>query len=361
MTFLPTPPHITHGGQHFEQNLIDASANINPLGAPDWLHHCITSHLKNIAHYPDAYCSQLLTALANYHAIPENTIAVGNGSSEILSWLPIVFEARPWLIPIPCYGEYRRAPAVLKRQVIEITPKENGIDWEQLETALHKYPQAVVPLGHPNNPTGSLLDTERVYTLARSFPKAHFIIDEAFAEFVEQYSSFIPVLQNENSIDNIFILKSATKIAAIPGLRLGWILGHPDTIFRIRQLLPPWSVNTLAQAVGIQLVSDTDDFFARSRNNCTFLRQQLVTQLKTLPHITLTEGAANWVLIHISHGGPPLSQILTHCYANGVALRPCEDFTGLSARSLRIAVRTAAENDHIISTLKQALLPDGQP
>ncbi|MFP3338695.1 aminotransferase class I/II-fold pyridoxal phosphate-dependent enzyme, partial [Micrococcus sp. SIMBA_131] len=80
------------------------------------------------------------------------------------------------------------------------------------------------------------------------------IIDEAFADFLGDESSFSSLLA---PFSNLMILRSLTKMYAIPGLRLGYMMAHPDVIEAIRNLQPHWSVNALALFAGELCLEET--------------------------------------------------------------------------------------------------------
>ena len=62
-------------------DLLDFSANINPLGFPPGLNGVVQEALKEIVHYPDRRSLKLRAALAAYHHLTPEEILVGNGST----------------------------------------------------------------------------------------------------------------------------------------------------------------------------------------------------------------------------------------------------------------------------------------
>jgi adenosylcobyric acid synthase len=70
------------------KELLDFSANINPLGPPEWLRSWISSQWSSIVHYPDPDCSLLKASISHRYGVREEEVLVGNGSSEIIYILP---------------------------------------------------------------------------------------------------------------------------------------------------------------------------------------------------------------------------------------------------------------------------------
>ena len=77
-----------------EQSILDFSANINPLGPPEWLRPLISSQVSALQHYPDPHCTALVEAIAERYGVKNEEVIAGNGSTEILYLLTRVVENR---------------------------------------------------------------------------------------------------------------------------------------------------------------------------------------------------------------------------------------------------------------------------
>jgi cobyric acid synthase CobQ len=348
-------PLVTHGGVPLlrctdHKEIVDASASISPLGMPPWLRPEIARCLEAVQRYPDPNYRELSTAIAKAHQCDVDSVVVGNGSSELLSWLPLATTYDTWLVPVPSFGEYRRAPSLVGRKVVSVPQRLGGqfeVDWGALETAL--IVPAVVILGHPNNPTGTLLDVSAFREFSTKYRESLFIVDEAFADFVDGFESLW-----DASLENVIVLRSLTKILAIPGLRLGYALAPKPLAARLKERLPPWSVNVLAQAVALRFF-DEPDFAEEARRQIGALKGALVTEFRKLPFSLVLESAANWVLLRLPDNAISASDLASQSLERGVAIRPCTDFPELGQRWLRISVRTEVENEKILEVFRQIL------
>ena len=155
----------------------------------------------------------------------------------------------------------------------------------------------VVFLGQPNNPTGTLFPAETLRTLAANHASTLFVVDEAFGDFVEDFDSL-----TRRRPANVIVLLSLTKIFAIPGLRTGCAVGNPELIRRLLELQPPWSVNTLAQAVSTAALGDRE-YVRRTREYVTRERERLFAGLSALPGVTVYPGQANFLLAKVDRAG----------------------------------------------------------
>ena len=165
-----------------ESEILDFSANLNPLGPPDWLRQLISASVSRLCHYPDPDCTELLAAAAGRYGIDTSTLVAGNGSSELLySLLPLLGCTRA-IIPVPSYHDYASAAAKAGLALHTVSQDTDAVD-----QALEAEPAPpVVILGRPNNPTGASLSAERLRSIAKAHPHAWFVIDEAFADFTPQ-------------------------------------------------------------------------------------------------------------------------------------------------------------------------------
>ncbi|NLW80804.1 MAG: cobyric acid synthase [Desulfovibrionales bacterium] len=335
------------------EEILDFSSSLNPLGPPQWLRPVVARALAGTARYPEPRSEGLRRrAAARLGLAPENVVA-GNGSSELLYALPRVCREMGLgraVLPGPCYGDYARACAAagLKVETLTLGPEDNfALDWAALAARLEK--PALVMLGQPGNPAGVLLDPERVLEMAESRRSSFFLVDEAFADFVPGLFRLATVMR-----PNLFVLHSLTKFYAVPGLRLGLGYGSAGICAALSALLPDWSVNALAQAVGEKALED-EEYARRTVAAVAELRDRLHDDLAGLG-LTVFPGQANYLLCQCrSMDAFALQERLL---SSRILIRNCANYTGLDARYFRVAVRSAGENERLVAALSGILAPE---
>jgi len=236
------------------QAILDFSANLNPLGPPEWLRPLVSSILASVVHYPDPDYTELALAAARRYGCSTDELIAGNGSSEILYLLPRALNKPRAIIMAPSYVDYATAvkgaglacEPFLVKESEGFVPKLSGLESQLTGDEL-------VFLCNPNNPTGLIFNSQELRSIARRHPSSVFIVDEAFADFVDRIDSLVT-----DRPENVVVLLSLTKIFAIPGLRLGCAIADPQIIDAMRQIQPPWSVSTLAQEVGRVALNDLE-------------------------------------------------------------------------------------------------------
>ena len=331
-----------------ESDLVDFSANLNPLGPPEWLRAVLAANVSALTHYPDPDCTQFVEAAARRYGVVVDEVIAGNGSAEILALLPRVLGKPRAVIPVPAYVDYARSAVLGGMKVEPLTLSESAefrLDFDALQSALRS--DEAVFIGRPNNPTGHVCDADALRALAARNPETVFVVDEAFGDFVENFDSL-----TRQRPANVIVLLSLTKAFAIPGLRLGCAVADAGIARRVRELLPPWSVNALAQAVGVEALGDAD-YLSRTRTYVAEQRVELATTLAAMHGLRVYPGEADFLLVRAATMGAP--ELAERLLKEGLAIRVCTNFAGLDARFFRVAVRTALENARLCEALRRVL------
>ncbi|MBF0480123.1 MAG: cobyric acid synthase [Desulfovibrionaceae bacterium] len=339
--------------QRDPQDVLDFSANINPLGAPPWLRQVISSAVSSLRHYPDPEAHGLRIAAAGYLDLDPGEILAGNGASDLLYALVRACGLSRAVIPAPSFGDYARACEAAGLETIPVATGPDSAFTPDLKDIAARLSSEAAPalviLGRPNNPAGMIADAGAIRELAIRHPESHFCVDEAFGWFVEGFTSMC-----RDRPSNVSVLHSLTKILAIPGLRLGLMVASGVILDAMRAILPPWSVNTLAQAVGERAFADKD-FFTRSAELTSCLRTRLLADLSEFSELILYPGPANFILCRLDRPGLDAKGLFAALLKEGVAIRVCDNFTGLDARYFRVAVRPSEENAVFLGALRRVL------
>jgi histidinol-phosphate aminotransferase len=175
------------------------------------------------------------------------------------------------------------------------------------------------------------------------------MVDESFMDLVAGEPE---TLAAERELPGLVVVRSLTKLHAIPGLRAGYLLAPAPLAARLRAHRPAWSVNALALAAIAACVTHPDHTAGVARDTAR-QRADLVTRLRRLPGAIVHPGAANFVLAHLPDGGARAERLR----AQGIAVRPCASFPGLTADHLRLTVRDPATHARVVGALGDCELP----
>ena len=370
-----------HGGNIFQfaheqriepYEVVDFSANINPLGPSQRGLDALNAQLRYISHYPDATNDDVLNAIADTYEMDKHQIIVGNGAAELLYAICRLPGYTGAFVPAPGFSEYKEALEASKIPVRDIfyRPREddNGkpyfeVPYLALETFAAELKgqdgRIIVFLGNPNNPDGTLLDKDHIRTVASMLKDANslLVIDESFIDFVGND----PLQDNEHSMrslvnefDNIIVVHSFTKFYAVPGLRIGAAFANETLITQLQQYIPSWSVNTLAQAYTKAALNDVD-YIKRTKQELNEERAFMYNALDAIEGITVYPPSANFMLFQVNQEGITANYINEELKKYNMIVRNCDSYVGLTNHWVRIAIKDHDTNIKLVDKLKDIL------
>jgi threonine-phosphate decarboxylase len=331
-------------------DLLDFSANINPLGFPPGVNDAVQEALEKIVHYPDRRCLELRQALAAFHGLTPEQILVGNGSTELIYLAARALRPKRGLIVTPAFSEYEQALNAAR------VPAAFHATGEADDFTLHEVPEPqagdLVFVAQPASPSGALLAPELFLQVAARVQAAGawLLLDEAFVDFVEEASFKIHLGQ----FPGLLILRSFTKFFGIPGMRLGFLLGAPELLAQLGEAQEPWSVNTMAQCMGRACLAD-EAYRRETRALIQRERQFLFNGLAGLPGLTPFASAVNYLLVKLTRPGASAARLQRQMLAHRIMIRDASNFRGLDERFFRVAVRNREENTRLLKALAECL------
>lgn len=193
-----------------------------------------------------------------------NTVLAGNGSTELISWLNTVFIQDDVLIPVPSFGRWTDEPKGLGRNVRFVDyedDKDQVMTPEEFVMAVRNSGVKNAVLCNPNNPTGSIISKEEVLWIIKELAHLdNLIIDESFIDFSFEQ---VPTVKDEvANFKNAWILKSLGKNLGLHGLRMGYVISHPDNIARMKKHLPYCNINGITEMLLKLVVKEKQEYEA---------------------------------------------------------------------------------------------------
>ncbi|BDQ33782.1 cobyric acid synthase [Pseudodesulfovibrio portus] len=329
------------------EEILDFSANVNPLGPPPWLGQVVGQALRFVDAYPDPECHDLIMAASEKYKVWPTQVVAGNGASELLFAIAGMRRHRQAIIPSPTYVDYARACKAHGLSIVEAgMTGDFQVNFPAMGSLLRT--SSLVFLCSPNNPTGTIFSPADLREVASMFPQSTFVVDESFAEFLPEDTDRLV----RDRPSNVITVVSLTKFYAIPGIRLGLAFADPDVILRIRRRMPAWSVNILAQRVGTRCLRDTG-YAARTREQTGLLRESLAAGLRQVPGIKVFPGVANYLLCRMDRVGQDATWLRDRLLAeHRIGIRLCGNYTGLDDNWFRVAVRDKDDNESLIRAME---------
>lgn len=350
-----------HGGDVFslspsERNkILDFSININPLGLSPLGRKALLRYWEiETLRYPDVEDRDVTASLSAVYGMDKDTIALGNGATELMYTLLRFLKPEKVLVPAPAFSEYRlSAEAAGADTESFLLDRDHGfsLPLEELERRMTK--NSLVYLGHPNNPDGCLLsmeDFKKVMALAED-RESYVVIDESFIDFVEgdvSYRSFV------KTYSHLVVIMSLTKFYAVPGLRIGCSFASPDLTEKLKSCLIPWNVNGPAQLYMTYAAGDRE-FIDQSRIFCREERERFAQALSGIEGLKVYPGCVNFILLKLTGAIKDAGELQKRLLPENILIRQCGNYEGLNTSYFRLAVRTEEENRRFLDALKEVM------
>ncbi len=290
-----------------------------------------------IGEYPDDECISLRTLIGDQEGVEIEQVMFFNGSNEAIYQMVSQKPNGKAALLQPLYGEYEKALKAYNYEIVDLFSEDKIFQLEHCDFLF---------ICNPNNPTGQVMDNQKMEAIARYCQenKIILVLDEAyhyFLDYIKPTSHWI----KEN--EYLLILRSLTKIYGLSGIRLGYCLGHRRRISSLKATHPTWSVNGVAQVLGMAFLrnqnylKETKSFYAEERI-------RMVKEIKSLGYKTQpTE--VNYFLLSVKND----EEIIRFLLEKSIVVRHTRNFKSLDGKYIRIAVKSCADNDCLIEALRE--------
>ena len=337
-----------HGGDIYSRQVqYDFSANLNLLGLPASVRKALVEHMDAFAHYPDIHCTELKQAIAEReHLFPTEHIVCGNGAADLIYRTVQAFSPRRALVIAPTFSEYERALKSFHCEVEHyLTYERDGFCLR--EDILNKIPgKDMLFVCSPNNPVGNVVPSDLMERITEQCAVCgtRLVRDECFMDLTGRDSFWRTSLPG-----HVMILKAFTKIYAMAGLRLGYLLcGSAETARKIETCGQCWSVSVPAQIAGEAALRETG-YIARTVRLVAAERAYLTRSLQEAG-CRVYPSEANFLLFRCD-----CHDLEERLLQEGIAIRDCSDYIGLGRGYFRVAVRTHEENAALTEAVRRCM------
>ena len=285
---------------------------------------------------------------------PDNLI-IGNGATELIVLINTTLIDRI-AVPIPTFGEYvEKMKDPRDGELYELRPEENyRLHLPDYLAWTRRRGLKAMLIINPGNPTGQLFSLdEMIGFMHRAKDMELVIVDESFIDFA---GDPVPsLLQVADRFSNLLLVRSMSKHCGVPGLRLGYC--YSSNLFvlnRMRQFIPTWNVNTLAQYF-LSLLPSTDEAYQEARKRLIGDVRWLYNALRSIPKIDVYPTGANFILFKIKNG-------MTAAKLQGILLkehrmyvRDCSNKIGMDDFHIRVASQGREKDERLVEALHISL------
>ncbi|RSN72813.1 MAG: hypothetical protein DSO07_08890 [Thermoproteota archaeon] len=344
-----------HGGRA-PDNCLDFSSPMNPLGPPEALVNAINDVIKDriYTRYPDYEYKKLRECIADFYDLRAEMLIPLNGAAEALQLILPILRPKALVAIEPTFGDHKLQAEALGLPLISISYKRLSssfaLDIISYSSKIREFEDKILLyMSNPNNPTGCLANKKQIEELLECLPSnSYVILDEAFMDFTGNSESFL-----WNCPDNVIVLRSLTKILAIPGMRIGFIYtNNVEILDLINKFRQAWNVNAvIAESLSKLDKKALRDYIDHSIEIVNTERNFLVKELRKCD-LKVYESQAPFLLIEHSVKHP---EIMKKLISLGIYVRDASTFPYLTEHHSRVSVRLRSENARLVEAFKKLL------
>ena len=333
------------------KNLIKLSANESALGFSSKIKKNSFNN-KKIDKYPDGKCKILRKQISKTYNCDFNKIICGSGSDEIIQMLCQLFLNKNDEVIVPEFSflMYRIYSKIVGAKVVFAKEENFKVSVKNILSKTTNKTKMVF-IANPNNPTGTYITIKEIKYLRKKLNnKILLVIDDAYFEYMKNkdYQNGLNLFKNSN---NVFILRTFSKIYGLASMRVGWGYGPKNIINELFKIKPPFNVNKLAQLYATEALKDKK-FIIKSIKHNLYWSKKLKKFFESKKIISNSPGP-NFFLLNFDFCKLSANYVLKKLEKKGIILRDMKIYN--MKNKLRVSIGSSRENALFIKTLNKII------
>lgn len=349
-----------HSPSYFELSrtgageLVDFCIPCNPYFPTPEMFEELSKNLEAVLKFYPSDSSKIAQQLSTVLGLNPATIAMSNGSTELITWMDHMWIHESVAVPIPTFGRWTDQPMESNKRVDMFLLQESNnfeLDVDEYIKFIRARGSKVAVICNPNNPDGGYLPRREIVRFMDELADLDLVvIDESFIDFVEVERN--PSVAAEASIrPNVVVLKSLGKNFGLHGIRFGYLVANPGLAGKMRQTLPKWNLNSLAETV-VFMLAEHEAEYAESLRLLSRDRYRMGMELSRVPDLTVYSSQANFLLVKLG-GGMDGRELRDHLLSrHQVFIRECGNKLGMNSRFARLVVRPEQDVDRLVEGIR---------
>jgi histidinol-phosphate/aromatic aminotransferase/cobyric acid decarboxylase-like protein len=334
--------------------IVDFCIPCNPYFPTTAMFDELSRDLRKILKYYPSDSATITAKLSSVLGLHPQTVAMANGSTELITWIDHLLISSSVAIPIPTFGRWTDQPMETGKRVDMFPLQERDgfrLNLDEYVDFIRTRGSRVAVVCNVNNPDGGYLARRDVIRFLDTLGDLDLVVvDESFIDFsdVEQYPSVGPdaVIR-----PNVVVLKSLGKNFGLHGIRFGYLMANPAIAGKIGKALPKWNLNSLAEKV-VYMIADHEADYEESLRLLSRDRRAMAAELNRVPGLTVFPSQGNFVLVKLptDWSGVGMRDYLVSNH--GVYTRECGNKLGMTSQFMRLVVRPAADVDRLMDGIE---------
>ena len=327
---------------------IKLSANESALGPSPKAVKSYSSIGKGFVRYPDSDGTYFRKVLAKKFKLKRDRIILGSGSDQIFELICKLFLSKGDEVVVPEYSFiiYRIYSRMFGAKVRYAKEENFTPSAKSIMNCVNKKTK-IVFLANPNNPTGSYISKKQILELRKRLnKKILLVVDDAYFEYMlnKDYKSGLELFKNKN---NVFILRTFSKIYGLASLRVGWGYGSRKIVDALYKIKPPFNVNKIAQVCAIESLKDQSFIKKSVKHNLDWAKK--IQKILNSYNIKTNDIGPNFFLLDFKNCKLSASFVEKKLEASGIILREMNSY-GIK-KCLRLTIGNSSENKLLLNKL----------
>ncbi|MGW5060008.1 pyridoxal phosphate-dependent aminotransferase [Streptomyces sp. NPDC004096] len=336
---------------------VDFCIPCNPYFPTPAMFDELAGRLREIITYYPSSADTITAELCNLLQLPPSCVAMGNGSTELITWIDHLLVRESLAVPVPTFGRWTDQPMETGKRVDMFPLQESSgfaLDLAKYAEFIRKRGTRVAVVCNPNNPDGGFVPRQALVQFMDAMADLDLVvIDESFLEFADAENE-PSVVQDAVMRPNVIVLRSLGKNFGLHGIRFGYLVANPSLAGRVRSMLPKWNLNSFAEHVVFMLREHGAEYM-ESLHQVRRDRLDMSRQLSQLPGLTVYPSQGNFLFVRLplgAEGTVVRDRLLTE---HRILVRECGNKIGSSSRFLRLVVRPEVDVRRLVSAMEEVL------
>ena len=335
------------------RKIVKLSANESALGMSPKASKIIHNKKLKLERYPDSKSKLLRKEISKKYKCNFNKIICGAGSDEVIQMICQLFLKSKDEVVVPQYSflMYRIYTKIIGARVVFAKEVNFKISVPELLMKVTKNTK-IVFLANPNNPTGTYLTKKELLELRKKLDKnILLVVDDAYAEYMKNrdYKSGLDLFKNKN---NVFVLRTFSKIFGLASLRVGWGYGSKKIIDALNIIKAPFNVSHLAQLAATESLKDKKFVELSVKHNLYFAKK--IKDYLEKYNIFSNSVSGNFLLLDFKKCKFTAKYFYEQLKRNGIIVRSTEQGYHIKNK-LRLTIGSKNENLTFMKIVKKIL------
>ena len=329
------------------ERVVKLASNEGPFGPVAPALEAIARCTGELNRYPDGGTYRLRAALAEYHDVPFEQVAVGAGADGVIDSLvqAALGPGDELVIGWPSFPSYVIDALKMGATPVRVPLSDHRYDLPALLAAVTPRTR-IVAICNPNNPTGTMVGRAELDAYFERVPEHVLtVLDEAYFEYIDEPDYPDGIEEHVKAGRRVLVLRTFSKIYGLAGLRVGYGVGPSEVVTAVNKLKRAFDVTTPGQEAALASLGETAELERRRRVNA----EQRETVVRTLAEHGLEPvlpAVANFVFVDTGRDSGEVFQELMRL---GVIVRPLAGFGAPEA--IRVTVGDPDENAFLAQAL----------